>query len=702
MGYASLIQKIVYKISGRVLASSGLYIPSDNLYDYALGGTPFLSAASDTRPDIESPIEQRKQQFDSNKDPGEYSLNQWWLRSQSSFIGGAGILYQDPDTQGAAKNIRYNKSIGIDPFSDIDVIKLLRQSNTATPSGDTQTSGAMYVKQFTNGDAEAVWAAKGSTVWMGELTSSNVSWVGSVNVTTSGSDSRWVGGMATLGASPPISGSATQEYAFTILDDGSLSASSGIYRTTNGFPSMNITQAYTIPSIDNDPVIDSARGLVAFGNGSKFYMLDPTASGASLPVTPNAQVPNDQLIAGITDGPDGVYVAANSHYGGFIYRSTFDTNGVVNGLSLVASLPNGEQINAIAAYVNTYIVITTTTGIRVGSFTSGAVQYGINILPVPRVGVELGPESGSGFGRIAFYGTRAYITTQGTPQHDGSFGIMAVDLGVILNDDNTGANFNAYSTWVYQPGTLTAIDDVTATTSGRLMYSTGRGTNAAAIIEDSSVFIENGYLDTGRTRFNTIEPKLFKYFSIRADTPLRGEITVSVLDQGGGATTYTTYSDSLAPGTEDVATPVPTGPQNWIALRFTLRRDTGDTSLGPALDSWQIKALPGTLKQRKIVRQFLCFNSETDKTGQRISGDTLALDKLTAVRQMCQRGDTVTLQDLANNISTQVVIDDYHFTMPSPPGPNQENYGGYLTVTMRTVADSVPALSLAGAVEEDD
>lgn len=703
MGFGTLIQDIVYRISGRAVASSGLYTPSDYQYQWALGGVPFLSATSDTRPDIEGPVEQRKQQFDAFKDPGEYSLNQWWLRSQSSFIGGEGVVYQDPDTQGTAKNIRYAHSVGVDPFTDPDILQLLRQSVDVTQPGDAQDEGAMYAKQFTHSDDEAVWLAKGRTVWMNRMTSTGISNIDDEQVTVATTGGHWVGGMATLGASPPVMDATTEEWAFTIMNEGAPgTGQSGIWRTANGFPSMNITQAYVIAPLNlKDPVISSSRGLVAFGNGSSFYMLDPTAIGAALP-TENAKVPNDQLICGIADGPDAVYVAANSHYGGFIYKSTFDTNGIVNGLTLVASLPVGETVSDIAAYVNTYLVITTSTGVRVGSFTGDGVSYSPSIITVPRTGIELGPESGSGFGRIAFYGTRAYVTTQGTPQHDGHFGIMAIDLATIIQDDNTGASFNAYATWVYLPGTTTAIDDVTATTSGRLVYTTGRGLAAKAIAEQEFNLISMGYLDTGRARFNTIEPKLFKYLSIRTPTPLQGDITVSVLDQGGGVINYVTYGPTLDPGTEDISTPTPAGPQNWIALRFTLRRGASDATIGAQLDSWQIKAFPGTLKQRRLVKQFLCLNVEKDMGGNVIQGDTYSLERLTAVRQMCQRGDTVTLQDLVNNISDQVVIDDYQFTMLAPPGPNAENYGGYLTITMRTVADNVPPVSIAGSVAEDD
>lgn len=706
MGFGTLINDIVYKISGRVLSSSGLYTPSDYQYDYAIGGTPFLSSTSDTRPDLEGPVEQRKQQFDAFKDPGEYSLNQWWLRSQTSFVGGAGVIYQDPDTQGEAKNIRFKHSIGVDPFSDPDNLQLLRETtnNVMSPT-DIQNGGAAYVAQFTQTDDDIrCWVAKGATVWMGVMDADGMETPSSsITIPTNRLESYWSGGIATLSDSAPTSGSATSEYAFLPFYGGAGGTviSNGIWRIANGFPPMSAVQAYNIGSTSIvDSTIAAARGLLAFGLENNFYMLDPYVTGAALPA-PNATVPVGQLIVGIADGPDAVYVAANSRYGGFIYKSTFSALGVVNGLTLTAVLPAGEQVNSIAAYVNTFLVITTTTGVRVGSFAGDTISYGPNLIPVPRIGALLGPECGSGFGRIAFYGTNAYITTQGTAQHDGSFGIMAINLGTLINDTNTGASFNAYSTWIYLPGTTTPIDDITVTLDGRIVSTTGRGLGATTHIEHSVNKISTGYLDTGRCRFNTVEPKLFKYMSIRTPSVLEGEIMVSIIDQNDGVTTYQTFGPTLSPGTNDISTPVPAGPQNWISLRFTLRRGAVDPTIGAKLDSWQIKALPGTLKQRMIVRNFLCFNQEKDKAGQLIAGDTLALDRLTAVRQMCQRGDTVTFQDLVNNISDQVVIDDYQFTMMAPPGPNGENYGGYLTLHLRTVADNVPPLSFAGVDVEN-
>jgi hypothetical protein len=681
VGYHSLIQRITYKVSGRALASSGLYVPSSTQYDYAIGGVPLLSAAGDIRPDIEKPVQQRKDQFDAFKDPGEYSLNQWWLRSQTSFVGGAGIVYQDPDTQGVAKNIRFAKSLGVDPFSDPDLLSLLRETEQATAIGGSN-SGYPYMASQINAFGDCVWVARGATVEMRKVTASNLTIQSTATIPTSGGTQSINGDIATFKA---VSGSVQTYFATVFMADFSSVPNSGIWRVDEG--SAVATRIYQPPANLNFPTMAKARGLIAFGSNNSLYMLDPYAAANTALPAANASVPVDQTIVAITDGPDAVYVGANDDSRGYIYKSTFSNLGVVNGLTLTAVLPDGEMIHDCEAYVNTYMVITSNSGIRVGTFTSSGIQYGPQILTVDVTPVD------SGFGKIAFYGTRAYVATLGVGQHEGLKGIMAIDLSTLISDSNTGSTFNPYCTWTYFPNNTQPIYDVAVTQTGRVAFTADYGTNAKAFIEHDTTLIDSGFLDTGRCRFNTIEPKLFKYFSVRTPVPLRGDVTIAVLDDTGGLTNYITYGTTLDPGTGDIATPIPGGPRNWEALRFTLRRNTIDPTVGGQLDSWQIKALPGTLKQRLIVRNFLCFNSEKDKSGNTVAGDDQAINELTAIRQMCQRGDTVTFQDLAQGTATQVIIDDYQFVMFTTPGPNRENFGGYLQVTMRTVADSVPNIT---------
>lgn len=684
MGFGTLIQRIPFKVSGRSASSSGLYTSSTNQYAYAIGGVPFLSATNDNRPDVEKPVPQKKQQFDNYKDPGEYSLDQWWLRSQSSFQGGEGIVYQDPDTQGQSKNIRYHHSIGIDPFTNPSQISLIKETELATAVGGANYGSTWLASSYFSGDR--LYVGQGNQLQTRSITTNDATIVSTAIIPSSGITQGLDGGIVSFTDSTALVATPTM-YGFMV--DRTTPANAGIWSAPDG--SSTATQIYKTPPTMNYPTVGKARGFLAVGLINSLYMLDPYAApGTVWPAAANAAVPKDQIIVAVSDGPDAVYVSANSSTQGYIYKTTFNNLGQVNGLSVAAILPQGELIGDAQVYLNSFIVISTNIGIRVGTFGFTGITYGPILSQIPA-----GPigSSNNGFGRIAFHGTNAYICTRGFAQHDGDKGVMVVSLGNINQDQNSGASTNAWTTWNYFPGNQDSLIDITTTGGGRIVFSTGaRGFTGTTnlYVEHATTLISQGYLDTGRCRFNTIEPKLFKYFSVRTPTQLQGDLTVALLDDSGGITNYITYGTALTPGTEDIATPTPGGPRNYESLRFTLKRSLTDLSQGAVMNSWQIKALPGTLKQRIIQRVFLCFNAERDMGGQIISSDTLALDRLTAIRQMCQRGDTVTYQDLIQNLSAQVIIDDYQFVMLAPPGPNKENYGGYLSVTMRTVADAVP------------
>lgn len=689
----SLLQRITTAISARVGSSSGTYTLSNYQYQYAVGGVPLLSAATDgpgygisSRPDVESAIEQRKDQFDNYKDPGEYSLNQWWLRSQTSFIGGAGVVYQDPDTQGQALNVRFAQSIGVDPFTDPDNIQLLREVNTSavwTPSALSLGTPALLAPapHLTN---NSVWIAQSNIIKLMDIGTSDVSNYGTATIV--------VGSLPSADSMDSFITSSGTRFAVVAVTDGANPAF--IYRINESLGVMTPISMYNAGLLPGSPVIRKARGVPFLGAGNNLYQLDPNSTGSAALPTPVAAIAQDQNIVSITDGPDAVYVAANDDTSGYIYKSTFNsTTGAVNGLSLIAVLPNGEMINTIASYVATYMIITTITGIRVAQFTGSGIVYGPPLLTVPVTPIL------SGFRDVAFFGTNAYVTVGDTSQHGGPAGVMCVNLASVISDNNTGVQNNAYCTWVYNPSATTPAVSIMTDQTGRILYTNNFSTNARLNVEHATNKISSGFLDTGRCRYNTLEPKLFKFMSIKTPTPLQGEVTVATLDEGGGVTNYITYGPSLTPGTADIATPTPAGPQNWLALRFTLRRNPSVLSQGGKLDAWQFKAIPGTIKQRSIIKNFLMFNGEKDQGGNNIFNP--AIDRLDQIRQMCQRGDTVVFQDLVNNISTQVVIDNYEFTMLAPPGPNAENYGGYLRLTMRTVADVIPPLPPnSGAVDE--
>src|SRR5882762_1042025 len=163
---ADIVSRIPFEISSTgTVGVGGSYALTSYEYDYAIGGLPFLSATRDAWPYTEGMAEVRKQQFDSSAEPGEQSIFGWWLRSQSNFTGGAGLLYQDPDTQNPyirAFDTRFADSLGVDPWTSGE-LHLLRES-TQRVTGLTSTVN--YVQGFIDpSGVDAAWYMDGNLFW---------------------------------------------------------------------------------------------------------------------------------------------------------------------------------------------------------------------------------------------------------------------------------------------------------------------------------------------------------------------------------------------------------------------------------------------------------------------------------------------------------------------------------------------------------
>ena len=156
----TLVNPIPFEISSYGGAGvGGSYSLSDLRYDYALGGIPFLSATQDAWPYTEGMAEIRKQQFDSFAEPGEQSLYGWWLRSQSTFNAGAGVLYQDPDADNQF-NFRFADSLGVDPWTSGQLALLKQPTNRGS-----LTASPVRVQGFVDGSGvDSAWVANGTTL----------------------------------------------------------------------------------------------------------------------------------------------------------------------------------------------------------------------------------------------------------------------------------------------------------------------------------------------------------------------------------------------------------------------------------------------------------------------------------------------------------------------------------------------------------
>lgn len=119
-------------------------------------------------------------------------------------------------------------------------------------------------------------------------------------------------------------------------------------------------------------------------------------------------------------------------------------------------------------------------------------------------------------------------------------------------------------------------------------------------------------------------------------------------------------------------------------------RSGDDAIQGGEVNGWQLKAMPGVVRQRVFTMRLLCFDKELGpRSGQQVVLRRPHPCPPRGLRVVLARGDAVAFQDLRNNTSTLVVIDDYRFEQGAQPGANQSNYGGVLWGELRTIADVI-------------
>lgn len=644
-----IVKQIPWQISNFLpgTPNSGGYNLQDYQFDYALGGIPFLSATRDQWPYTEGMAEIRKQQFDSSAEPGEQSIYGWWLRSQNSWTSGAGLVYQDPDVINPyvrSFDLRFEDSLGIDTWTSGQA-SLLRQPNNRTTVSSASTKIRGYVDPS---GVDALFLLDGNN--LKKVTDA------AVTAITTGS----------AGTALAMANMGTRWYVL---------ATDGIW---SGVDTAAGAKIWNNPAgtLTTGAIEFVKNRLCAAWNGT-IYLLDPLgATGPALPATTYASTDPTWSWVSITEGPSAIYVAGGNKTQSQIWNLIPTFSGATETIvpTINITMPRGEQITTILSYVETFMGIATNKGFRVGDIqASGNISYG-PLLFQPTGGCQ----SLAGFDRFMYVGS--------TNAHDGASGVFRVDLGTPYQEQATNAIRYAYARDIYAPGVTSAMASCTMFgASDRLAMSFA---SQSLWIQDPTVLYPTGYLRTARIRFNTEEPKLYKFMSISTPDPLQGTIQPSVIAIDGTTYPSVLYGPNLNPGTSDVTISQPSGSQKWIKLRFDFARGVSDHTVGAVLNGWQVKALPGSIRQRMIQHTFLLFDEEKDKGNQRMGTDGYARSRFQAFQSLARAGDVVVFQELIEGLSTLVVIDDWKFTQLAPPGPGGAALGGYLTVVLRTVAES--------------
>jgi hypothetical protein len=415
-------------------------------------------------------------------------------------------------------------------------------------------------------------------------------------------------------------------------------------------------------------VIEYTKERLIMTVNDKVYEFSSTAT--TLPTAVYTHNDPDHIFTSITSSGVAIYIAGYSGIQSNIYKFTLTTAGAMPTLTsaiTAAELPVGEVVYKISYYLD-YMAIGTNLGVRIAqlSSTDGSIAYG-----------PLTVETTQPCYDFAFRDRYMWAATG----VDGQAGVIRIDLG-----QATGTLVFAYAYDLYDPND--AINSYTTASAfmgetNRLAFcNAGNGVNGTIYIESASTLIEEGYLQTGFVRYNTLENKIFKLLQVRIDTT-NGALGINSISSIDNEIRIGTFAQGDSVPEVNVSYPV--GPQEYLGFKFIFNRSSSDATKGPLFTGYQIKALPAIPRQRLIQYPLFCFDHESDKFGNEVGYEGSAYTRLTSLESVENAGDTIKVEDFRTGESFIGLIEEMDFNNKTPEDKRFSGYGGYLTVTIRTV-----------------
>lgn len=729
-----------------IVSDGAIWQNTDINYDVAIGGLPFIYAINDSRPYIRQTAPFRKDQFDNQTEPGEQSLTGWWIRSQSSFHGGTGITYFDPQTSDEFGHYRFADSQGVNVWEDGEVTLLKSVDNVHQTTGSVvgtdhqhpnqhvrsiQWSGVNGVLLHDEFDVDKIYssitvsinnkarttnvatltttAAHGLTVGMTiVITGVDATFNGSYRITTVPTATTFTyttgtsGTITSTAVSPVGTGvtdpvihyidyiSGTDRKVFAICDDGV-----NAYWITNKTAGGNQRLTMFKKPLSGDAVTGSSN---------------PSATGDVTQMFQDANIEiqyatmefiKDRIILCVNNAVYELTTSATS----LPTASYTNTNTNYHYTSVAASGPAIYTAGHSGIYSTIQKYTLTTAGalpaltqavvaaeLPAGEFVEKLYYYVGRMMIGTNKGIraaEINDQDGS-----LRYGPLMVETSQ--PVYDfagrdrfvwAAAGIGSVDGGLIRIDLGTEID-NLVFAYANDLQVEQATEHYTTGVAflgatNRLAFTTAYNvTDGAIYVESASTLVPNGYLTTGNIRYNTLEKKNFKRLLGRGNFTY-GSMTLNTVDQNGVEYDVISYDNTV--GAPEVTTSSPATAQEYLAYKFIMYRDGADATKGPQFKGYQAKATIATPRQRVVQFPVYCYDIETDRYNVLLGYEGRAFDKIRLLEDIEGTGDVVTWQDLTTGESRQAVIEQVTFTRLTPPDKRFDGFGGVLQITIRTV-----------------
>ena len=642
---------------------------TDTAYDIVIDDLAFVANVSNQNPYRRETAQYKKDQFDNSIEPGEQSLSGWWLRSQTSWHNGSGITFYDPGADYEHVSHRFNDSRGIDVW---------------TPGQATLLPEVFHAYTGANG----INAASGRNGTSDVLVSGDSA--GYLKRITLDSNSSATTANFYNGATYPEGHNGTVYSFLSVTTDGSnyYAACKRAIHTGDIATLSSDEVAFNFSTTDRtDVFIKYVKGYVLFGLGNSLYNMPLIPYGAGRTTsTHNHSGGTDSLPTGAdlkkhinpswiwvdaTGTPESIFVAGNGGNNSEIWQIRFDETTTNLGMSdaiMALSLPNGETINAIHYYLG-YLAIGTNKGVR--------------ICPISSTGnIVMGPlliESTYSVNGFTERGTYLYAATK---VDDGSYTngcVIRIDLSQQFNDGTFA--------YAYDLEYRSSLDEDSSectevyTLDDRLVMIIEEDSAAGELqVEHTTDKRDTGWLRTGKIRYSTVEPKFFRYINLQCTTGAGDNITISVVNKENSEITQAVVTEGLS--NLDILLSAVPNKEEYLAFKFTFNNVTEDQDL-PVLEAYQIKATPGTRRQRMYQYPLSCYDNEMDRFGSQFGYTGRSMEFIQRLEAIEETGRFVTVTDYRVGEQYQGIIEEIRFTNESSPDKDNSGFGGLLIVTVR-------------------
>jgi hypothetical protein len=615
-------------ISTNVPTALVRYGREDFAASYAIGNTPWLSAASDNNRISRITTTYQKERIDQGALTGEQSLTNWWLRSATSWHHGAGEQYYDADTSDL---YRFYESNNIDPWT-LGELKLLpetTQLSTAAATQPTTVSGGTFYLE-------------GSTLkFYNQSTGASTSFT--------------------------LPSSAVAQKITTDGSDAIVGANLGVYRVTPGGTitklwnqSAHNPSGWTVQAINyvKERILVGARCVDHMG----LYELTPTPT--SPPNTPGSaqeiyETSNMNLTwKSISELPGSIIVGFTIGAISKIFSLAVNPTSPLAALtdpSVIAELPRGETLNQIRSYLNEYVILATSKGLRIGTIGTDGQSFTYGPLNVE------GDVQDIALDETYVYCTRSNLVS-------GSAGLWRLNLGQVID------NGYAYAADLVTDSNVP--NGVAFVGSSGLKFMTSA---SGVWVEHATNLAASGYLKSGLIRWGTGEKKQPVSLSVKSDPGSGGTLGFNLDDDNSQL--ITTGTIPFGPNIESTLASY-VYPADVFQVTFNFARDTSDATSGPLLTEWQIRALPAPLRSRTITVPLLCYDEERDPNGNtRVSNPWERIQYLESIEQ---NGGAVLYQDFTSGEERICVIRAIQFEQTAPP-TFASGFGGIVTLQLQTI-----------------